>query len=199
MDTELDIDSKLLEGMKNDHPRAFEELFNRHWPELYQKAYKRLRDQSESEDMVQDIFANIWTRRHSIAITSSFKGYLHNALKYNIIKSIERKNLHEEASAYLLSRMEEIESSVYDIMAASDVKKTLDEAIQGFPENMRKIFLLRAKDHTISEIAEALGLAEQTVKNNSTEALRRLKVIISSKHPDLNESFFTVLALLILS
>lgn len=199
MDSELHIDSELLNGIKNDDSSSFEELFNRHWQELYQKAYRRLRDQSESEDMVQDIFANIWSRRHSIEIHSTFKGYLHNALKYKIIKWVERKNLHEEASSYLLARMEEIESTVFDMMAASEVKKTLDDAVQAFPDNMRKIFLLRAKDLSISEIAEALGIAEQTVKNNSTEALRRLKIIISTKHPDLNESFFVVLTLLMLS
>ena len=199
METDLHIDSGLLEGIRNDQADSFEDLFNRHWQDLFNKAYRRLRDQSEAEDMVQDIFATIWSRRHTIEINSSFQGYLHNALKYKIIKWVERKNLHEEASSYLLSRMEQIESTVFDVMAASDVKKSLDEAIQSFPENMRKIFLLRAESYSIREIAEALGIAEQTVKNNNSEALRRLKLMISAKHPDLNQSFFVVLTLLILN
>lgn len=195
----MDIDADLLAGLKFDQHGSFENLFNRHWEDLYKKAYRRLQDQSEAEDMVQDIFATIWSRRHSIEIHTSFQAYLQGALKYKIMKWVERKNLHEKASVHLLSRMEEMESSILEMIAAADVKKSLDDAIQTFPENMRKIFLLRTERYSVREIAEALGLAEQTVKNNNAEALRRLKVILSTKHPDLNQSFFIVLSAIILS
>ncbi len=199
MQAEIPTDAELLEGLKNGEPGTFETLFNRHWQELYKKAYRRLRDQTEAEDMIQDIFTSIWDRRYSLEINNSLEGYLHNSLKYKIIKWIERKNLFEEASSHLLHKMEEIENTIFDTMAASDVKKTLDDAVQSFPENMRKIFMLRAENYSISEIALALGLAEQTVKNNTTEALRRLKVSISAQHPDLNKSFLAALAALMVS
>lgn len=195
----MDIDTDLLTGLKSDKQGSFENLFNRHWEDLYKKAYRRLQDQSEAEDMVQDIFETIWSRRHSIEIHTSFQAYLQTALKYKIMKWLERKNLHERASAHLLYRMEEMESSILEMIAAADVKHTLDEAIQTFPENMRKVFILRTESYSIREIAEALGLAEQTVKNNNAEALRRLKVILSTKHPDLKQSFFIALSAIILS
>ncbi|EDM35461.1 RNA polymerase sigma factor (possible RNA polymerase sigma-24 factor) [Pedobacter sp. BAL39] len=192
-------DAGLLEGLRTDQPGAFENLFNKHWQDLYTRAYKRLRDQSEAEDMVQDIFASIWDRRYQLEITGSLQGYLRTSLKYKIIKWAGRDTLHKEALSHLLYRMEEMEDTILDAMAANDLKKSFEDAVQTFPENMRRIFTLRAENYTVAEIAEALGLAEQTVKNNNVEALRRLKVILSAKHPHLHKSFLTALALLILN
>lgn len=199
METELPIlDAELLEGLKANQSIAFENLFNKYWRDLYERAYRRLGDQLEAEDMVQDIFTNIWERRHTLEIKTPLQGYLRTALKYKIIKLLSRADLHKEAVDHLFHRMEEMEETIIDVLIAQDVKCTLEEAISGFPENMRQIFTLRAENYTITEIAEALGLAQQTVKNNNTEALRRLKVILQEKHPDVNKSFFTILAVLIL-
>lgn len=192
-------DTGLLEGLRTDQPGAFENLFNKYWQDLYERAYKRLRDQSEAEDMVQDIFASIWDRRHQLDINGSLQGYLRTSLKYKIIKWAGRDNLHKEALAHLLHRMEQMEDTILDTMAANDVRKSFEEAVQSFPENMRRIFMLRAENYTIAEIAEALGLAEQTVKNNNVEALRRLKVILSTQHPHLHKSFFVTLTVLMLN
>ncbi|SEK28018.1 RNA polymerase sigma factor [Parapedobacter koreensis] len=186
-------ESELLTGIRNDVPGMFEELFNTHWEALYRQAYHRLHDQSGAEDLVQDIFTDIWERRHSLVITTSFQAYLRAALKYHLIKRASKADLQQKAMEHLLHRMETIEVSVMDIMAAGEISRTLNEAVQRFPENMRRIFLMRAEDFTVAEIATALGLSEQTVKNNTTDALRRLRVVLAQKHPDIPPSFYLVL------
>ncbi|MBK1438868.1 sigma-70 family RNA polymerase sigma factor [Parapedobacter sp. ISTM3] len=192
-------ESELLTGIRNDVPGMFEELFNTHWEALYRQAYHRLRDQSEAEDVVQDIFTDIWERRHSLAINTSFGAYLHAALKYHLIKRASKADLQQRAMEHLLHRMEVIERSVLDIMAAGEISSTLHNAIQRFPKNMRRIFVMRTEEFTVAEIATALGLSEQTVKNNTTDALRRLRVVLAEKHPDIPPSFYLLLALFIKS
>ena len=195
---ELHTDQSLITALQNDDTAAFQILFNRYWKDLYKAAYNRLKDQSEAEDMVQDVFTDIWERRYTLDITASLAGYLHTALKFRIIRMASRANLHKKAVAHLLYRMTEIEATILDIMVVADVEKTLSQAISLFPENMRKIFMLRDEDYSIAEIAEALGLAEQTVKNNMTESLRRLKMVLTEKHPDITNSFYLMLAAVLL-
>lgn len=195
---ELYTDESLLAALKKDDSAAFQILFNIFWQELYRAAYNRLRSQTEAEDLVQDIFTDIWERRHTLEITTSLKGYLHSALKFKIIRMVSRANLQKKALEHLIYRMSEMEETIMETMARSDIEATLAKAISDFPENMAKIFMLRSEDYTIREIAEALGLAEQTVKNNVSESLRRLKTILEKEHPDVSSSVYTLLVLVLL-
>lgn len=195
---ELHTDQSLIKALQNDDPSAFQVLFEKYWKDLYKSAYNRLRDQSEAEDMVQDIFTDIWERRYTLDITTSLPGYLQSSLKFRMIRMLSRANLHKKAVEHLLYRMTEMETTILDVMMVADVEKTLSQAISLFPENMRKIFMLRGEDYSIKEIAEALGLAEQTVKNNMTESLRRLKLVLTEKHPDITNSLYTALAVILL-
>lgn len=194
---DIHIENHLLSDLRNGSIQAFERLFNHYWQELYVLAYRRLRDQSEAEDMVQEIFAGIWERHEQLNITTSLGSYLRTALKYRIIKWASRADLHKEVVAHLLSHMEAMEDTILDAMAAGDLHKTISQVVDTFPENMRRIFLLRVENYTVAEIAAALGLATQTVKNNNAEALRRLRIVLAEKHPDIHKSFYAVLVLFI--
>ena len=55
---------------------AFEEIFNRYWSVLYSAAYKRLKNHEGAEEIVQDLFTLLWSKRESIQIHTSLLGYL---------------------------------------------------------------------------------------------------------------------------
>ncbi len=192
-------DKELLERIKNDDPRAFEQLFNQYWQELYVLAYHRLPDEEAAKDLVQDIFVKCWERRESLEVHTSLKNYLRTALKHRIIQWSMRAELHQQAVDHLFRRMDETVYTIIDIMQADELKQTIAQVLSAFPETMQRVFALKAEQYTVGEIAQALGLAEQTVKNNSTEALKRLKVVLSEKHPDITRSFFAILLLFIKS
>lgn len=186
-------DVALIEGIREGKPGMFEQLFNVYWEWLYLSAFRRLRDSDDAEDMVQDLFAELWQRRHTLEVSASIKTYLTTALKYKIIKRLAQADLKKKSLDHLLLQMEQVEGTVLDIMAAGEIHQTLDQAIKKFPENMRRVFQMRTADFTIAEIAEALGLSEQTVKNNTSEALRRLRFILSEKHPEIPPSSYLLL------
>lgn len=190
-------DIELLDGLRQDREDVFEQLFNRYWEKLHQQAYLRLRNQEEAEDMVQDIFADVWKRRHTLEIKTSLAGYLQAALKYKIIRQAAKANLQRRTQELLLSQMEELEDAVIDLLAVGELNQTIAAAIQRFPENMRKVFLMRTEAFTVAEIADALKLSKQTVKNNTSDALRRLRVVLAEKHPEIPPSFYLVLTLFI--
>jgi RNA polymerase sigma-70 factor (ECF subfamily) len=60
-----------------------------------------------------------------------------------------------------------------------EVTQTVDAELSKMPVNMRQCFRLsRYEDKSIREIAAELKLSEQTVKNNISEALRRLRISV---------------------
>ncbi|MES2457516.1 MAG: sigma-70 family RNA polymerase sigma factor [Bacteroidota bacterium] len=194
---DLDADRKLIGELQREGHQAFQVIFDRYWKELYQTSYNRLRDQTAAEDLVQDVFADLWQKRHDIYLETSLRSYLYGSVKYRIIRIFNRGSLHQHAVAHLLSRMSEMEDAVADVLEYKDLERSISQTINSFPENMRNIFLLRSEEFTIREIASALGLAEQSVKNNVTDGLKRLKVVLLKTDPDIKRSLYLLLVALI--
>ncbi|WP_437920528.1 RNA polymerase sigma factor [Sphingobacterium sp. LRF_L2] len=188
-------DDEVLSGLRTGRDEMFSYIFNTYWESLFREAYYRLKSHDEAQDLVQDIFTDFWQRRKDIVVSASISAYLHGALKHRIIRHISRSRLHQHVVEHLLYQMTAFEDSIMDIIAVGEIQKTLEEAISYFPENMQQIFLLRSQDFTIKEIADTLGLSPQTVKNNSTEALKRLKQVLAEKHPDVSSTLYVFLLL----
>lgn len=194
---DLKADVSLITALKNGDPRAFENLYDLYWKDLYKTAYSRFRDIQDAEDVVQDIFIKIWEIRHTLEINTSLKAYLHTALKFKIIRILSRADLHHKAMEHLVYRITEMQATILEVMAASDLEATISQTVSRFPENMQQVFTLRTEDYTVKEIAEALGLAEQTVRNNIAESLRRLKQALAKTNPEISVTLALALAAVI--
>lgn len=196
---ELYTDESLLTALRNDEAGAFQTLYKRFWKDLYKTAYARFQNEQDAEDVVQDLFIKIYEIKDTLVINTSLIGYLQNALKFRIIRVLSRVDLHQKAMEHLVYRMTEMQATILDVMTASDLERTISQVVGRFPANMQKIFVLRSEDYTVKEIAEALGLAEQTVRNNIAESLRRLKISLEKDHPEISGTTFTVIAYLLLN
>lgn len=163
---------------------AYARVFNDHWKKLYTSAYLRLRDEELAKDMVQDLFVNVWQRRHTIQITESMEAYLCRSLQYQLIAHFRKENIRSKAFAYLLEKMAEVEERISDRLTEQDLEKTVSAELKQMPDTMREIFNLRIRDYTVAEIAKSLNLAEKTVRNNISKGLSRIRKAISRDFPE---------------
>lgn len=192
-----DTDEALMKALHLGQADAYEQLVRVHANRLLRLAFHRLSSRADAEDLVQDLFVELWEKRQQLRIASSIEGYLNTALKNRVLRHIARLDLHQKATENLLLQMDSMQASILDILAAKDLQTTLSEAVKSLPQNMQKIFVLRGEDYTLKEIAQALGLSEQTVKNYSSELARRLRTAIAEKHPDISHSLLAVITYLL--
>jgi RNA polymerase sigma factor (sigma-70 family) len=173
-------DGELLHSIKtDDNSAAFEMLFNRYWKELYTKACQRV-DKDVAKDLVQEVMTTLWRRRKDIFTfeDGEIGRYLFTALKYRVI------------SHYAYTAAEIRNSSLFEVLSDHIYStpletKELSEFIEGeinhLPARMQQVFRMsREDDLSIADIARKLNLSEQTVKNQLTEALKRLRASIKS-------------------
>ncbi|SEK27108.1 RNA polymerase sigma factor [Parapedobacter koreensis] len=184
---------QLVEHLVEGDQLAFEFVVRQYSGDLLQRAFQWTKDQHQAADLVQDVLLDLWERHSNLQVTASLQGYLYSMLKHRFLRLVSRSNLHEQAMSHLLQRMDQLQSSILDVMAASDLQQTLSAVVDRLPENMRKIFVLRNEDYTLREIAQALGLAEQTVKSYHSELNRRIKEAILAKHPDISHSLLVLI------
>ena len=186
-------DLVLLEQIKaNDHA-AFDVLFDRYWEKLYKAAYARLGDDVIAQDIVQEIFIKIWQRRENLSINISLENYLYGAVRLSVISHFRLQQANDLRMHDALERINLLEDSIETITDYIELEKTLEEAVNGMPEMLKKVYILRSDDLSVKAIAGELGLADQTVKNYIAEATRRLRIVIVEKYPEKHLTFVALL------
>nr|WP_256471380.1 RNA polymerase sigma-70 factor [Solitalea agri] len=166
----------MLNLIKQDNKNAFEELYNRHWERLFAIACYKLSSKDDAIDLLQDLFFLFWEKRNEIVITESVAAYLNVMLKYRVFNFYKHTQVKQMHSDHVKATHSEQDSSTIDQLNLNELNRSLKLEIEQMPEKMREVFLLsRMEGLSISEIAHRLSISEQTVKNQISNGIKRLK------------------------
>ncbi len=167
-------DGELLTLLAQDNRDAFELLYRRYWLQLFDAAYQRLKNTQQAEDIVQDIFITIWTRRAVLKI-ANLPGYLHAAVRFRVLNYVARD---AAAPAFY----EPFEAIISGSQAADgnllekELIGLLHAYIKTLPKKRRQIFLLHLRENlSTKEIAGRLNISQKTVQNQLGTALHGLR------------------------
>ena len=163
------------EFWQQDSEKAIDWLFRTHYSYLCKVVYKIIPDTNLVEDLVQEVFYEVWKKQGQININTSVKAYLRRAAvnrSLNYIRDQKIKFEQDEKVPLLESR----EASITQKIEAEDLKALIDESIDALPERCRVVFVLsRFEEMSYKEIAEELGISIKTVENQISKALKFLR------------------------
>ncbi|CAA9235901.1 MAG: hypothetical protein AVDCRST_MAG56-1195 [uncultured Cytophagales bacterium] len=169
-------DQDLVQLLQQGDKKAFDALYGRYWRKLYLLAYQKLRSRELAEELVQDLFISLWTKRESLQITSSVGAYLGMAVRYMIIKFFQKERVHhqyEQTAALAPAYANTTEDEVF----FNDLQEVIEQEINKLPEKCREVFQLSRHDHlSQKEISVKLHVSEKTVENHIGKALRLLRL-----------------------
>ena len=79
--------------MKTDRKEIFKSRFNEHYPRLCSIAYEYVSDADDSEDIVQELFINIWDKGKDALPDKEFAAYITTAVKTLVTRFSEKNAL----------------------------------------------------------------------------------------------------------
>jgi len=168
-------ENELLSRLKNGDEQAFTQLYQKFWQSLFVLASRKTKDFFEAEEIVQEIFLDIWNRREKLHIQSSLSNYLAVCVKYKVITLMAKKN-QEQRYQQFASRREELDFSTQNWLSFEELVSQLRQETDKLPEKCKLVFeLSREKGLSQKQIAAHLGIAEKTVESHLTKALRTLR------------------------
>lgn len=174
-----DIDLTALLSKGND--AAFSEIYNRYWKRLFTIAFNKLNNLSEAEELVQDIFLDIWSRRETLKITSSLAAYLAVAVKYKVLDCYSKRATKLRYQNYLSHLSDPLDSSTENWLNHEELKENIRKSVASLPEKCRLVFeLSRNNGLSHKQIATKLEIAEKTVESHLSRALRTLRINLGS-------------------
>lgn len=190
-------DEELFLRIQEENTMAFDVLFNRYWERLYRAAFARLNNTDDAQDVVQEVLIRLWNKREKTQIKTTLENYLQGAIRLQVIDHFRSRKVREHQLQEALQRINILEESISDVTDYLELEQTLEAAVNQMPKMLKDIYLLRSENMSVHEIAQRLGLADQTVKNYISEVLRRLRVALKEKYPDKHLTYIVVLLTLL--
>lgn len=169
-------DFNLSELLKNGEERAFREIYARYWDKSYVIACKRLNDAIEAEEVVQDIFCNLWRKKDSFILTKGFDNYFAVAVKFEVINRLAKQARQSVLKKQASKVFSEVDNSTIDDFDLKELTKQLQNSIDALPEKCGQVFRLKyEKEYTQYQIAQELNISEKTVEAHLSKARKTLR------------------------
>ncbi len=175
---DFEDDLFLFALLKQGDGGAFENIYKKYWPNLFKSAYKRLPDKNRCQDIVQNVFTDLWNRKGQLDIRN-LQAYLHTAVRFQVLKAIARSNAQ---TAFTEVFDTTIASSLQadEILLNKEAKQLIEQFIAALPERRRNIFLMHYMEElTTAHIAATLNLSQKTVQNQLATAAQALRLRIT--------------------
>jgi RNA polymerase sigma-70 factor, ECF subfamily len=169
-------DEELMQEIKADNMFAFDILYNKYCKRVYKFAFSILKSAEEAENLVQDVFLNLWENRNNVVKNSSIKSYVFT-ITYNSSISILRKKVREsEYVEYLKSLQEGIEEPVDTGYEYQELTNKLEKIINELPQRQKEVYLMhRIEGLKYMEIAKILKISVNTIENHISRALKTIR------------------------
>ena len=155
---------------------SFEALFHHYYNGLCGYSASLVGMKEVAEEVVQDVFFNIWKNRETLRIRQSLQSYLYRAAYNNsmmYLRKMRREHFMED-----LSRPEpsDIAPDPSQLIQLDEVSNLISQTLESLPERTREIFRLnRQEGLKYREIAQKLSISEKTVEANMGKALKALR------------------------
>ena len=170
-------DEKLIEAIRKDDYVSYNKLFERYYGRLCQYVYSLLMDKSDTEDIVQELFLNIWKNRERIEIKENVGGYL-----YKMAKHLALNHLRSKVYFNNLSETQDQLSYEDDRVESVEFRIALYSCIDHLPGRCKEVLLLyRIKGLKQKEISEKLDVSIKTIKNQIWISLQKLRRCLELK------------------
>lgn len=173
MTPEHDID---YAAIRAGDQRAYESLFRAHYAALCGFAHKLLGDRDMAEEVVQNIYVQLWEKRDSIGVATSAKSYLYTATRNACLNHLDhlkvRNRFAEAVQAMPVAQADDAAAE----LELQELQARLHHAIDQLPERCREVFVLsRFESLKYDEIAQRLAISPRTVEVQIGKALKFLR------------------------
>ena len=169
----------MKQGRKEPTLKDYSTLFKSLYPQLCVFAYKYLDNLETSKDIVQEVFIKVWEDKTVFQDEDHTTGYFYKAVKNRCLNHLKSKQ-HLLTARYGQEYPESYDTEEFLMSEAVIVETTviIENAIKTLPEKAAQVIRLSIKDYTNDEIAKALSISVNTVKDHKKVAYRKLRKLL---------------------
>lgn len=174
-------DTTLWERYKSGDQNAFGQLFQKHYPSLFQFGMKITNNTILLEDTIQELFIELWQNKKQTEVLS-VKAYLLKALKYKLMRSLKKRNGTSSGDLQddMLFELSH-ETFLVEQQENEERKKIVTNAFQQLSNRQKEIIYLKFyQDLSYEEVSEIMNINYQVARNLLYQSVKALKKILTA-------------------
>ncbi|MDR1557829.1 MAG: RNA polymerase sigma-70 factor [Tannerellaceae bacterium] len=162
----------------------FDKIYVNYFTRLHRFAKEYVMSDEDAENIVQDVFMMLWEKREVLNVQISLTAYLFSLVKNKCIDHLRRKVVAEEYRQELNMKLSSLEDLNRAFSSDEDIERFINDAINKLPKRCREIFIMsRIEGKKYQEIAEELNISVNTVENQMSIALKKLRIELKEYLP----------------
>jgi RNA polymerase sigma-70 factor, ECF subfamily len=169
-------DQQLLKLLAGGSRESYTIIYKRYSELLFRHACSMLDDRTEAEDVIQEVFMMLWTKRAELIAARSLSAYLYSSVRNRILNHITHQKVIDR---YINSLRAHFESGGYttdERLLEKELAAVIEKEIKSMPPKMQEIFLMSREQHlSHRDIGALLNISDKTVKQQVYKAVKQLK------------------------
>jgi RNA polymerase sigma-70 factor (ECF subfamily) len=176
-------DLRVFEKIRSGDYKAFKLLFESYYDILCNFSLKFVDESYVADDVVQEVFINIWEKRKTLEISGSVKSYLYTAVKNRCLNRLKADKSRKLNTDYFFAQGDKVVD--HSEIEQEEFRDHLFSCIEKLPPRCKEVFIRsRFDDLKQEKIAELLDITLKTVKAQIGKALKLLKTCLQPSYPE---------------
>src|SRR6266436_1191543 len=173
-------DEVLIGRIASGDRLAMQVLFARHHLRVYRFVVRLVRDESAAEDLISDVFLDVWRQADRFEGRSAVSTWLLAIARFKAL-SLMRRKPDEELDEETVGALEDTSDDPEVAVQKKDKSAALRKCLQALsPEHREVIDLVYYHEKSVQEVAEIVGIPEATVKTRMFYARKRLSELLKA-------------------
>ncbi len=169
-------DNEIIEKLRQGDQKVLKHLFDVYFRDLLICSLKYVINSDIAEEIVQDVFIQIWKNRKVIQIKKSLSSYLFTSVKNRSLNHIKSKHARMQFVELGSAEIKISAGPADETLISGEMKASIQEAINTLPPKCRIIFnLSRNAEMSTAEIAGELNISVKTVHAQIGIALKKIR------------------------
>ncbi len=162
----------ILRNIQDGNLQEFEKLFKEYYPLLCHYALRFVKDADQAEEIVQELFCQLWENRKALEIHTSIKAYLYKATYFNSLQELRKRGIKNRYVDYFKNHKSE-QSQADHFAEENEIYNIVQRTLSNLPSRCGQIFKMsRFEGLKYREIADQLSISVKTVEANMGKALK---------------------------
>jgi len=177
-------DEVLIGRIASGDKLAMQVLFNRYQVRVYRFILRLMRDEAKAEELVSEVFFDVWRQAGRFEARSAVSTWLLAIARYKALSAIRRRSdeeLDDEKAAEIRDPGDDPEV----VAQKKDKSEILRQCLTALtPEHREIIDLVYYHEKSVEEVAEIVGIPENTVKTRMFYARKKLSELLKAAGVD---------------